>query len=314
MSEDRKMDISARQERVRRLKRLIVITLIISILVPMICCIVLLVRVHALEGRVDELAERLAVLEQNVWLQNTGQETGDSETDDGQNLLQQDEDAGGEEADAEDYRHKVYLTFDDGPSIYTNEILDILEEYNVKATFFVVGKEDEDSQNAIRRIVDEGHTLGMHSFSHRYSELYASQESFETDFERQRSYLKELTGITCRYYRFPGGSSNTVSNVDMQVLADYVESQDVTFFDWNIASGDGSSQSLSVDELVQNSTGDIERWHTAIILLHDSAEKHTTVEALPEIIEKVQAMEDTVLLPITDDTDTTPVQHIRKDK
>jgi hypothetical protein len=95
---------------------------------------------------------------------------------------------------------------------------------------------------------------------------------------------------------------------------DYVESQDVVFFDWNIASGDGGSELLDVDTLVQNSTGEIGRWYTSVILLHDSAEKRTTVEALPEIIETIQAMEDTELLPITDDTDTTPVQHIHRDE
>jgi peptidoglycan/xylan/chitin deacetylase (PgdA/CDA1 family) len=314
MSEDRMQDTSARQERVRRLKRLIVFTLCISILVPIICCIVLLVWVHGLNARVKELTEQLELLEQAVQLLRENPQTSDSVSDAVQTLSPGAEDDSADDADTADIRHKVYLTFDDGPSIYTDEILDILEEYGVKATFFVVGKEDERSKNAIQRIVEEGHTLGMHSYSHKYSELYASQESFETDFEKQRTYLEELTGTKCRYYRFPGGSSNTVSSVDMQTLVDYVESQDVVFFDWNIASGDGGSELLDVDTLVQNSTGEIGRWYTSVILLHDSAEKRTTVEALPEIIETIQAMEDTELLPITDDTDTTPVQHIHRDE
>ncbi|MDE6700533.1 MAG: polysaccharide deacetylase, partial [Acetatifactor sp.] len=203
---------------------------------------------------------------------------------------------------------KVHLTFDDGPSIYTDEILEILEEYDVKATFFVVGKEDERSKEAILKIVEAGHTLGMHSYSHKYSELYASTENFAADFEKQRSFLEELTGQTCRFYRFPGGSSNTVSKVDMQQFADYLEEQDMVFYDWNISSGDGGRQLLSVDTLVRNSTSDLGEWKTAVILMHDSADKPTTVEALPQIIEKILAMEDTVILPITDDTQ--PVQHI----
>ncbi len=208
--------------------------------------------------------------------------------------------------------HKVYLSFDDGPSIYTGEILDILAEYDVKATFFVVGKEDERSRESIQRIVEEGHTLGMHSYSHKYSELYASMENFEKDFEKQRTYLEELTGETCRFYRFPGGSSNTVSKVDMQQLADYLDSQDMVFYDWNISSGDGGGKLLDVDTLVRNSTSGLSQKSTAVILMHDSADKRTTVDALPQIIEKVQAMEDTVILPITEDTE--PVQHIVREK
>jgi len=178
----------------------------------------------------------------------------------------------------------------------------------VKATFFVVGKEDEVSKETIRRIVAEGHTLGMHSYSHKYAELYASEESFREDFEKQRAFLEELTGTPCKFYRFPGGSSNTVSEVDMQLLADYLDSQGVIFHDWNIASGDGGRRLLDVETLVKNSTTDVVNWKRAVVLLHDSAEKNTTVDALPQIIETIQAMENTVLLPITEDT--VPVQHI----
>lgn len=325
MSEDGKRSASARRKRVRRLKNLIILTVLALILVPTVCCVVLMVQVRKLNYRIDEISGRLAVLEQSDRLQTTddsGRESARIHVSGGQGtpleagampsqLLDTEETAG---EDQEPLVHKVYLTFDDGPSIYTDEILDILAEYDVKATFFVVGKEDEHSQEAIKRIVEEGHTLGMHSYSHKYSELYASMESFEADFERERTYLEELTGETCRFYRFPGGSSNTVSRVDMQQLADYLESQDMVFFDWNISSGDGGGQILSADTLVKNSTADVEQWNTAVILMHDSAEKWTTVEALPQIIEKILAMEDTVILPITEETDTAPVQHIVREK
>ena len=82
--------------------------------------------------------------------------------------------------------HKVYLTFDDGPSIYTDEILDILDRYHVKATFFVVGKDGSEAEAALQRIVEDGHTLGMHSYSHKYKELYESLDSFTEDFARIR--------------------------------------------------------------------------------------------------------------------------------
>ncbi|MCI8528327.1 MAG: polysaccharide deacetylase [Lachnospiraceae bacterium] len=206
--------------------------------------------------------------------------------------------------------HKVYLTFDDGPGGNTQDILDVLEEYGVKATFFVVGKEGEANKENLNRIVEAGHTLGMHSGTHNYAELYASIENFAKDFEAQRAYLYEVTGVDCTIYRFPGGSSNTVKTraVDMGDLARYLEGQGVRFFDWNISSGDGGSVVLPVETLVENCTKNIGKFETSIILMHDSTMKSTTLQALPKVIEKIQAMEDTVILPITEDTTT--VQHI----
>lgn len=206
--------------------------------------------------------------------------------------------------------HKVYLTFDDGPSKYTKDILDILDRYGVKATFFVVGKESDSSKEAMQEIVARGHTLGMHSYSHKYTEIYGSLESFAEDYSKIRDYLYEVTGVECTVYRFPGGSSNNVSRIDMEEFADYLDTQGVRFFDWNIASGDGGAKLLSVETLTKNSTKDIERFGTSVILMHDAASKPTTVEALPAIIENILALEDTVILPITEDTEL--VQHIQR--
>ena len=90
---------------------------------------------------------------------------------------------------------KVYLTFDDGPSSNTNRILDILADYDVKATFFVVGKEEEEYQALYNRIVEEGHTLAMHSYSHKYNEIYQSVESFSTDLSKLQEFLYDTTGV-----------------------------------------------------------------------------------------------------------------------
>ena len=206
--------------------------------------------------------------------------------------------------------HKVYLTFDDGPSKYTYDILDILDRYDVKATFFVVGKEKDTDKAAMQEIVKRGHTLGMHSYSHKYSEIYNSVEDFAEDYEKIRDHLYEVTGVESKVYRFPGGSSNSVSDIDMEEFADYLDMQGVRFFDWNISSGDGGKKLLSVEVLTENSTADIERFKTSVILMHDSASKPTTVEALPIIIETILALDDTVILPITEDTEL--VQHIQR--
>lgn len=205
--------------------------------------------------------------------------------------------------------HKVYLTFDDGPSANTQDILDILDRYDVKATFFVVGGEGDAAEETLKRIVEAGHTLGMHSYTHKYSEIYESVDSFAEDFTKQQELIYDVTGVKSTVYRFPGGSSNSVSDIDMKEFAEYLDSQGVRFFDWNISSGDGGSQLVPVETLIENCTENISRHSTSIILMHDVPGKTTTREALPKIIEKIQAMDDTVLLPITDETE--PVQHIK---
>lgn len=203
---------------------------------------------------------------------------------------------------------KVYLTFDDGPSGNTGRILDILAEYDVKATFFVVGKEDEKSKELYNRIVEEGHTLGMHSYSHKYSEIYQSVDSYAQDLSKLQELLYDTTGVWCRYCRFPGGSSNTASAVDMNELIDYLDKQDIIYFDWNVASGDASSSYISSDAILRNCMQQIPRFDECIVLMHDASNKDTTVQALAELIESIQAMEDTIIVPITENTE--PIQHI----
>lgn len=204
---------------------------------------------------------------------------------------------------------RVYLTFDDGPSANTDRILDILAQYGVKATFFVVGKEGYTDQ--YRRIVEDGHTLAMHSYSHKYNEIYQSVESYRDDLSRLQEFLYDTTGVWCRYCRFPGGSSNQVSKVDMHDLIAYLDGQDISYFDWNVSSGDASSDYVSPDNIVRNSTSQLQKFQEAIILMHDASEKKSTVEALPELIETIQAMEDTKIVPINDDTE--PIHHISND-
>lgn len=310
MAQEDNQDIARRRKRVQRLKKIIILSLVISILIPNICCIVLFVRLQGMGRKIDSLDMQLEQLihmmaDEEMNRDAVADEIPES-TDD--SMDEEFRSVSGSDADVLQHSHMVYLTFDDGPSIYTGEILDILDSYGVKATFFVVGKEDEASQEALKRIVDEGHTLGMHSYSHRYTEIYESVDAFSADFIKLQDYLYDVTGVRSRYYRFPGGSSNTVSPVDMREYADYLAEQGVTFFDWNISSGDASSRKMPVDTIVANCTDNLDQWQTSIILMHDSADKHTTVEALPEIIENILAMDDTVILPITDDTK--PVQHI----
>lgn len=320
MSEDSMQTAAYRRRRVQRLKKCIILMLIIFVTVPVVLCVVLLFRVQHLDRAIEQLTAQLEELKtENLPDVSEEQVTGQgSQTagEAGRELsgyeLEPQETASEEENVVPEVTaaHRVYLTFDDGPSIYTEDILDILDRYDVKATFFVVGKETDSAKEAMCDIVERGHTLGMHSYSHKYSEVYASVDAFAEDFEKLQDYLKEVTGVESTVYRFPGGSSNTVSRYDMWDYADYLEGRGVRFFDWNISSGDGGSVLLPVETLVKNSTEDISQNGTSIILFHDSADKRTTVEALPIIIENILAMEDTVILPITEDTE--PVQHIHR--
>lgn len=314
---------ATRRRRVQLLKRIIIATLITVIAVPVVLCVVLFCRMHLLENRIAVLTEQVALFSESARTENTeiaednvpGQNTPGTADAPKEDPGAEGQPDGVEEQAADGTEpvrtRKVYLTFDDGPSSNTDDILDILAAYDVKATFFVVGKEGEWAEKAYRRIVAEGHTLGMHSYTHEYSTVYASEEAFTEDLNRLRDYLREVTGVECAYYRFPGGSSNRVSDMDMHVLIDCLYEQEITYFDWNVSSQDASNPVPDADTILQNCLEGIAKHHgTVVVLMHDAASKGSTVEVLPALIEAVQAMEDTELLPITEDT--VPVQHIKK--
>ncbi len=301
-----------RRKRIRRLKKIILGTIIAAIVIPVTVSIILGARVMLLQGRISELEEALTQLqmesEKESGIYTTAQIETSSRDEMETALLTGNE----KEEEGKVWDKQIYLTFDDGPSRNTDRILDILKEYDIKATFFVVGKTDDTSVAAYQRIVAEGHTLAMHSYSHQYAEIYASEESFVQDLKMLQEYLYQTTGVWPRYYRFPGGSSNTVSQVDMQELIAYLEENNITYFDWNIASGDAVSGELPAETIVDNCVSKIDGISECMILMHDASDKNTTVEALPQIIEQIMDRGDAVFLPVTDDT--LPVQHVTANK
>ncbi|MBE6754811.1 MAG: polysaccharide deacetylase [Ruminococcaceae bacterium] len=200
----------------------------------------------------------------------------------------------------------AYLTFDDGPSDNTAQILDILDRYSVKGTFFVVYRKGyEDTYKAIAQ---RGHTIALHSWTHDYEKIYASEEAYFEDLDRIGTYVEGLVGYRPTFVRFPGGSSNTVSKKYckgiMSTLAVSLEQKGYRYFDWNVSSGDASALHVKRSTIVNNVKRDIGKKRELTILMHDSPAKTTTVEALPEIIEHLQ-QQGFQLLPITDQT--TPV-------
>ncbi len=205
---------------------------------------------------------------------------------------------------------KVYLTFDDGPSIFTDEILDILKEYDVKATFFVVGKENKKSKELYKRIVEEGHTLGMHSYSHEYSKIYNSLEDFQKDFTKLWKLLYDTTGYKPTIFRFPGGSNNMVNKRGTKEFIRYLNEAGIVYFDWNVVNGDATGVEYTEEQLIDNVLKGIAIKRNAIVLMHDIQTKPETVASLPKLLD-ILISEDARILPL-DDT-VTPIQMIKAD-
>ena len=303
-----------RRRRVKRLKRIIVGFFLMLVTIPLAFSIYVGCKLHVTKNNLAEMTSQyeaqLGITEElqgKLTEEKRLRENAEADVAEAAvsiNIEQVDEEPPFVEEQSN--TKKVYLTFDDGPSIYTGQILDILDQYNVKATFFVTG-EHSDYEEMFKEIVNRGHSIGMHSYSHIYSEIYRNRESFEKDYFKVRDYITETTGVTPVIYRFPGGSSNTVSATDMNELFEFLEEQGVTYFDWNVSSGDATSQTLSAGRIVANCMAGVNNYQESVILLHDTSAKYSTVAALPVILEQLQSMEDVEVLPIT--ADTTPVQH-----
>lgn len=160
----------------------------------------------------------------------------------------------------------IYLTFDDGPSRYTQELLDILDKYNVKATFFVVGYRD---LSIVKEMAERGHAVGNHSYSHDYSRLYASKEAFFRELTRCENKLEDILGYDTKLVRFPGGSSYSKSKVPMSSLTRSLEAKGYSYFDWNVDSKDAVG-AASTYEVFYNVCRGVAPREIAVVLQHDT--------------------------------------------
>lgn len=165
----------------------------------------------------------------------------------------------------------IYLTFDDGPGRHTQRLLDLLDAYDAKATFFVVNT-GYNMKKLLNAIVDGGHGLGIHSKTHEYSDIYVSEDAFFDDLYAMQKIIKDYTGVTTTLMRFPGGSSNTISKKYcagiMTQLTQAVEDQGFQYFDWNVSSGDAGG-TVDTDQIVSNVINGIGNKQYAIVLQHD---------------------------------------------
>ena len=197
----------------------------------------------------------------------------------------------------------IYLTFDDGPSIYTSKLLDVLAKYDVKVTFFVVkGNNSDESLDILTREAQEGHTVAIHSYSHNYKKIYASEEAYFADLEAMSDIIYEKTGIRTTLVRFPGGSSNTVSRFNpgiMKRLAAALEEKGYHYFDWNISSGDADGKPRTSDDIYNNVVSACAKREVSVVLQHDI--KSFSVDAVERIIQWGLANGYT-FLPLTEDS------------
>ncbi len=209
-----------------------------------------------------------------------------------------------------DGTNRLYLTFDDGPSDeVTLRVLNTLAAYDAKATFFILNYSSGNA-HLIRRMIDEGHTVGIHGYSHDYGTIYRSDDAFMENIYALRNKLQADFGYTANIIRFPGGSSNTVSSSYssgiMTRLIQRVQAEGFAYFDWNVSSGDASGNGVPSSSIYANVTGGMRPGRDNVVLMHDTNAKYTTADALESIIHYALA-NGYALLPLT--ADVGPVHH-----
>lgn len=181
-------------------------------------------------------------------------------------------------------RKVIYLTFDDGPSkSITPGVLKILKEENVKATFFVINHDDS-LNYLIKQAYNEGHSIGLHSYTHNYKKVYASEKSYFNDLNKISDKVYKITGVRSKIIRFPGGSSNTVSSFNPKImtkLTSRVKEKGYYYYDWNVGSGDaGNTTSKKIYKSVTKGLGS----GNNVVLMHDFENNNKTLNVLRDII------------------------------
>ena len=181
----------------------------------------------------------------------------------------------------------VYMTFDDGPSDLTVPLLDILDRYHVKATFFVVGVFDKNETADLKEIVGRGQAIGVHSYTHDYRKVYASNAAFFSDADKMHDRILRDTGVDTRLFRFAGGSVNAYDRKIAKELKAGLAQRGYVYYDWNVSSGDGSAKT-SAQAILSNALNGVRRHRVSVVLFHNSAPKQATLSDIPKFIETLQ--------------------------
>jgi len=194
-----------------------------------------------------------------------------------------------EKAYEKDGKKIAFLTFDDGPSAHnTLKILDVLRNYKIKATFFIVGSAAEKNKDILKAVVNDGHAIGNHTYSHEYKTIYSTIPNFVNEVKKTDSILKDILGsdFSTRIVRFPGGAFQSTAMIP---FISELNKEGYVNIDWNSINGDGEGTNIPADKLVKKLKDTVLNQSHLVILMHDSSTKQSTVEALPHIIEYLKA-------------------------
>ena len=174
----------------------------------------------------------------------------------------------------------IYLTFDDGPSSITYKVLDILKENNVKATFFIIGNQIKGYENIVERINEEGHSIGLHTYTHNFKTIYASKKSFIKEMLDTREEINKVIGTSPNIIRFPGGSRKRLNDEMLKLLHSY----NFKTYDWNMNLSDGLRPQTPPDKLFREATRELDKPEPIILLMHCDYMHKNTCKVLPRII------------------------------
>lgn len=186
------------------------------------------------------------------------------------------------ESDTRDKNKVIYLTFDDGPSYkVTDKVLDILKEKEVPATFFLIGNQIKDNEDVVKRINDEGHSIGLHTWTHKYNCIYCNEDTFINEMVECRTEINRVTGVSPNIIRFPGGSYKHLNKNYLKKL----HSNNFKIYDWDLDNEDGLNPNSSPDRLYRNAIKGSKDLQSIILLMHCTDMHKNTAEALPKIID-----------------------------
>lgn len=183
---------------------------------------------------------------------------------------------------------RAFLTFDDGPSQNTDDILNILQENNIKATFFVLGSQVEKMPEITKKIYNEGHYIANHGYSHIYSIIYQSPEQVLNEYNKCNQIIANTIGVpeyNSHLFRFPGGSvGGYYAQIKEQAIT-LLEQNNILYVDWNSLTGDSEKANPTEEYLMNNLQKTTKEKNSVVLLMHDSQSKKETVEFLPKVIE-----------------------------
>lgn len=195
---------------------------------------------------------------------------------------------GAEDKEEIDNKKTAYLTFDDGPSALTDKYLDILEQENVKATFFVIGQQIEgDGKKIIKREISQGHEIGVHTYCHEADKIYCDCETYYKDVMKVRNILKKKFNYTAEFVRFPWGSANSyISGYRINIIEKF-KAAGMEYADWNVSAED-SVGAPTADSVMRNIRKDYLKYNEPVILMHDSGANKVTLSVLQNVIKEMK--------------------------